>query len=176
MNFCVYEHWRPDSGTCFYVGKGQTHRRPFGLKGRNRKHKSVQLELEAMGLSVEVRIIRKGMREEDAFALERKRITFWRKKGAQLANLTDGGEGFAGFVRPLGIALSDDAKAKVSAARKGMKFTAEHREKLAAKKRGIKRKPFTAETRRRMRLASLAREEKKRELHGDGVTRWSRIS
>lgn len=30
--FYVYEHWRPDKGECFYVGKGKKHRKTVGEK------------------------------------------------------------------------------------------------------------------------------------------------
>lgn len=32
-NFYVYEHWRPDTGVCFYVGKGKE-KRAWDMKRR----------------------------------------------------------------------------------------------------------------------------------------------
>lgn len=57
---------------------------------------------------------------------ERFWIAEFTRMGAALTNLTEGGDGNKG----LRFSMPDDAKAKISAARKGMKFTDEHRERL----------------------------------------------
>jgi predicted DNA-binding protein len=120
-------------------------------------------------------MVRSGLSEADAFKVERERISFWRRAGVSLANRTDGGEGYSGFVRPTGIRLSDTTKQKLSSARKGIKFSEEHRAKLAANKLGKPRKTFTAETIEKMRAASTAREAAKRRIFGENVRRTSRI-
>lgn len=173
--FYVYEHWRPDLGICFYVGKGQR-QRAYYTGGRNNAYKQVAGALQQQGLSIEVRIIAQGLTEREALQFERWRISFWRGRDVNLANRTDGGEGYSGFIRPLGIKRSDEARRKISAARKGMKFSAEHRAKLAQRKRGVKRKPFTEATRAKMRRAAAAREAAKRAKYGENLTRWSRIN
>lgn len=172
--FYVYEHWRPDLDLCFYVGKGQRNR-ATSMKGRHPAHQRVVADLSAQGMCVEVRMVESGLTEEEAFDVERYRIGIWREMGVGLVNQTDGGEGFSGFVRPKGIRLSEETKRKMSAARIGMKFSPDHRANLAARKIGIRRKPFTEETRAKMRAASAIREARKRELHGENVTRWSKI-
>ena len=43
--FYVYEHWRPDRGECFYVGKGHGRRAYDMRRGRNRWHKFMQEKL-----------------------------------------------------------------------------------------------------------------------------------
>lgn len=53
--FLVYEHWRPDLGVCFYVGKGKR-KRAFSFRRNTRYDRTVR-KLERNGLSVEVRII-----------------------------------------------------------------------------------------------------------------------
>jgi hypothetical protein len=170
--FYVYEHWRPDRDLCFYVGKGKGPR-SRNFRDRNSRYKQVLDELSAQGMCVEVRMVASGLTESQAFRLERDRIKFWRGRGIDLANRTDGGEGFSGFVRPLGIKLSEEARAKLSAARKGMVFTPEHRAKLSAKKIGKPRPPFTDATREKMRAAAARREAEKRRLYGTNVRRDS---
>ena len=54
--FYVYEHWRPDTNVCFYVGKGKGNR-AWAMNRRNKHHKSVQSKLTSLGLSVYVKII-----------------------------------------------------------------------------------------------------------------------
>lgn len=172
--FYVYEHWRPDLDLCFYVGKGKG-KRAWRVEARNRVHAEVIAELAAKGMCVEVRLVASGLTELRAFIIERQRVAFWRKSGAALSNRTDGGEGWSGFIRPLGIKLSQSTREKLSKARLGMKFSHEHRKKLSSRKKGVKRKPFTEETRAKMRAASLLRETRKREKHGAELTRWSKI-
>jgi hypothetical protein len=172
--FYVYEHWRPDRDVCFYVGKGKGPRaRNFGK--RNPVYGTVIAELAALGMCVEVRMVASGLTEAEAFDVERARIKFWRSVGIELTNRTDGGDGRSGFIRPLGIRLSEAAKIKVSEARKGMKFSDEHCERLSRQKIGRPRKPFTEATIAKMRLASLLREAAKREKFGSKVRRTSRL-
>lgn len=131
--FYVYEHWRPDLDLCFYVGKGQRNRaRTF--KYRNQIYSAVAAELSRQGMCIEVRMVASALIEAEAFNIEMDRIAFWRAAGVALANRTDGGEGFSGFIRPKGIKLSALARERISAARMGMKFTEEHKQRLAARK------------------------------------------
>jgi hypothetical protein len=202
--FYVYEHWRPDKGVCFYVGKG-TGPRAWSLKfNRNRHHLAVISKLTALGLAVDIRIIARDLTSADALVLEVERIAFYGRE--TLTNQTDGGDGqngasdetreklrrshkrrleldphaldylFAVPRRPITEAI----RAKISAASKGKKLTAEHRAKLSVATQGRdmtvaveaarlantdrKRAPFTDETIRRMRVAALAREAKKRSV------------
>lgn len=119
--FYVYEHWRPDTGACFYVGKG-VKRRAWDFVKRNEHHKRITSKLRGV---VDVVIISDNLTERDAFALETARIAYWRGAGCVLANKTDGGEGAAGHK------MSDAAKARISSAHKGKTLTPEHRAKLS---------------------------------------------
>lgn len=183
--FYVYEHWRPDKGVCFYVGKGHGNRSNI-FADRNPFHRNVRAKLSRLGMCIEVRMVHCELDEETAFAIERERIAFWRSLGIKLTNLTDGGEGPSGFVpseetrsrlrdkRRLRVFTEAD-RAAISAGRKGMKFSEEHKASLTARKLGRKRKPFTDETIRKMRLASTTRENAKRALYGTKVRRTSVI-
>lgn len=155
-SFYVYEHWRPDKGECFYVGKGFG-KRANAMYGRNQHHKNIQAKLERMGMCVEVRMIANGLTEADAFAFEIERIAIWRTDGAELANLTSGGEGASGCRRSL------DLRRRFSEARKGKRKTEEHKRKIGLSNKG---KVVSEESRARMskaqRESKVSIEEKRR--------------
>jgi len=161
--FYIYEHWRPDTGTCFYVGKGKD-KRAWNMKSmRNRHHMAITSKLTAMGFCVDVRIICKDMSEEDAFKLEIERIALYGVEN--LSNMTSGGDGLknpsketrekisksqkARFQKPgvkermsqinKGRVTSNETKAKLSAVGKGRRHTSDTKEKMknSAKIRGI---------------------------------------
>lgn len=93
MEYYVYEHWRPDTNTCFYVGKGKN-KRAWDMKNmRNCHHKAIVSKLISMGLSVDVRIIVKNISSETAINLEIDRIAFYGIEN--LSNMTYGGEGLS---------------------------------------------------------------------------------
>jgi hypothetical protein len=94
--FYVYEHWRPDKDVCFYVGKGSDIR-AYNMSNRKPHHKAIRKKLTAMGLSIEIRIFANGLTEDEAFDVERFRISQLRSQGIKLSNLTDGGEGVSGL-------------------------------------------------------------------------------
>lgn len=127
--FYVYEHWRPDNGTCFYVGKG--HRdRAYSMKGRNSHHKAIIAKLGRLGLSIEVRIHKADLTETDAFALECERIAFWRSIGDNLVNRTNGGDGVRGHL------ISEEQRRKISEANRGKRRSAETRARMSAAFKG----------------------------------------
>lgn len=88
----VYEHWRPDTNTCFYVGKGNGKRGHliWGVR-RNEHHHRIVEKLRRNGLKVEVRIILDSLSDEDAFKMEQERIAFYGIEN--LTNQTAGGDG-----------------------------------------------------------------------------------
>lgn len=137
--FYVYEHWRPDTDVCFYVGKGMR-RRAWDLKfNRNPRHLAIVSKLTSMGLAVDIRIIARDLDEATAFEQERARISEYE----DLTNSTYGGAGMTGFVHSeetrrywsetrKGRRMSEEAKAKISAALKGRKKSPEHAAKVGA--------------------------------------------
>ena len=137
--FHVYEHWRPDTGVCFYVGKGK--RKRANSFGRNSHHDRIVAKLKRLGLRPEVRIIHSVGTNAEASALEIERIAFWRAAGIAIANYINGGDGTTGHVHSL------EARAKIRKKALGRKPSAETRAKMGASRRGLKR---TAETRAKM--------------------------
>jgi len=181
-SFYVYEHWRPDTGACFYVGKGNG-RRAWRMRGRSRHHRVIQSELIALGMAVDVRIVAQNLAEEAAFAMEQGRIAFYPL--ADLCNMTEGGEGVSGWKHSLecrkriaasktgrpGRKHTPEARAKMSLAKLsrnlsvehraalslaslGKKWTPERRAKHGVSQQGRKRTP---ETIAKMRLANLGK-------------------
>ncbi len=128
-DFYIYEHWRPDTNVCFYVGKGYGSRARC-MAGRNWRHARVQAILVAAGLKVEVRFAIKGLTGEEAIVQEIERIAFYGRRN--LVNMTDGGEG------PLGRKATARQKAIVSAALTGVPKSAEVRAKISASLTGRK--------------------------------------
>jgi hypothetical protein len=131
--FYVYEHWRPDEGVIFYVGKGQKRRAWDTHRGRNRWHKFIFAKLKALGLQHEVRIVQKEMSEREAFDKEVKLIAYWRDQGADLVNLTIGGDG------PSGRKHTEEWKQANSARMKGHSPSAETRAKMSTAAMGNKK-------------------------------------
>lgn len=127
--FYVYEHWRPDKDVCFYVGKGKGWRRNE-MRSRNSHHVRIQKKLSRLGMCVEVRMVAMLLFEDEAFALEKERIAFWKNSGVDLANKTEGGEGVSGFVP------SEEYRAAVSARFKGRRHTEETKKKMSAARTG----------------------------------------
>jgi len=176
MDYYIYEHWRPDTNTCFYVGKG-TARRAWVMSNRNPHHKAIQSKLTAMGFSVDVRIIVSKLTEEAAFLVERDRIAFYGREN--LSNMTDGGEGTSNPSEEIRKKMSESAKgkkvsdehrknlsvsaskrkigphseehrAKIGAAVKGRVFSEEHKRKLSESNKGKKHQSHSEETRAKM--------------------------
>ena len=121
--YYVYEHWRPDTNQCFYVGKGKK-KRAWSLKSRNRHHTSIVSKLTSLGLTVEVRIIIDGLSEETAFMVEKDLIAKYGRDN--LTNMTLGGEG------PTGRKVSEETKKKLKLIRTGKKPSKETRQKMSA--------------------------------------------
>ena len=161
--FYVYEHWRPDTGTCFYVGKGKD-KRAWDMKNmRNRHHMAITSKLTSLGFCVDVRVVVDQISEETALNLEIDRIAMYGMEN--LSNMTSGGDGLrnpsketrekisqsqkARFAKPgardavsrqnKGRVTSEETKLKLAITSKGHRHSIETIEKMkaAAKVRGV---------------------------------------
>lgn len=149
MTFYVYEHWRPDKGVPFYVGKGSG-RRAWDVRRRSEEYLSIIRELSCSDLTIDVRVVADGLTGYAAFVLEIERIAFWRSLGISLANKTNGGQGHAhtaetrakmsasrkGNKYALGFRHSQETIEKRRAANKGFRHTDESRTKMSAVQKG----------------------------------------
>lgn len=138
--FYVYEHIRSDTGAVFYVGKGRE-RRAWRIQERNMRHRRVVAKLRKNGGDVSVSILADRLSEEFSFALEKKRIAYWRSVGIELANLTEGGEGSVGYTP------TPETLVKMAEAQKGKRRTPETRARMSAAATGRR---HTEETRKKL--------------------------
>lgn len=163
--FYVYEHWRPDTGACFYVGKGKGKRahKPF----RNRHHRNIVTKLQAAGLVVDVRITHRGLTEKQALTIEVERIAYWRSQGTKLTNLTDGGDGSSGWT------ASEETKARMSASHIGRTFSPETIERMRLVKTG---KTISESTRKKLQVSHKGKKaspETREKMRLSQQRRWS---
>lgn len=120
-NFYVYQYLRED-GTPYYIGKGKDTRAWD-------KHSNIQLPSDISRIS----LIRDNLDENVAHELEIKLIAEYGRKDLGtgiLHNKTNGGEGTSGTL------VSDETRAKMSAARRGKKLSEETRAKMSAVRKG----------------------------------------
>jgi hypothetical protein len=181
--YYVYEHWRPDTDLCFYVGAGRG-KRAGNIRARTARHIGIQAELAALGMCVEVRLVKGELTKPEADTLEAKRIALWRGLGIELVNYGDGGPGTTGLKhsaesrarrsaammgnrRLADAPRTDEWKANISKAMSGehnpqygKKQSEETKLKKAAALRGQKRSP---EARRLMSEKAKLREQRKRD-------------
>ena len=108
--YYVYQHRAADTNQIFYVGKGKDKR----FCDKNKRGRYWKHYVAKHGFIPE--IIKNGMDEELAFLIEMECIDAYRKRGIQLINLTDGGEGCSGY----SMSHTEEQKAKWSRDRKGM--------------------------------------------------------
>jgi hypothetical protein len=72
----VYEYFRPDDNTCFYVGCGKGNRN-LNLFSRTKEFKAVVASLRMKGLEPVMTVIADSMYWEDAIELENERIAHY---------------------------------------------------------------------------------------------------
>lgn len=146
--FYVYEHWRPDLDCPFYIGKGKG-RRAWLIRGRGTLHTTVVELLGLKGIGVEIKIVKCGLTEREAFTFEMERISYWKSNQIELVNQTNGGDG------TWGLKYTEDRRIKLSRALKGQKRSPEQcARNSAAQKR---RPPFSEDTRRKISEAGKNR-------------------
>jgi len=145
--FYVYEHWRPDTNCCFYVGKGRKIR-IYNMSKRNEHHKAIQEKMKKMGLSIKIVIVQEFFSENEALNFEKERILFWRNQNVKLVNQTDGGDGLSGYK------LTQEQKDHKSIVSKRLGLRPPV---LFGNKNGFYGKKHTLENREKMSIAALNR-------------------
>lgn len=145
----VYEHWRPDTGVIFYVGMGKRARAWQLFKSRNRWHGAIVEKLFDLSLSVDVRIIAWDLSAAEACAKEIELIAAWREAGAELVNMTRGGDGLCD--------PSEDVKSRISASNKARWAAMTPRQRADAIECYKKRPSISAATKEKLRITSTGR-------------------
>ena len=146
--FYLYGLFIGDQPEPFYIGKGCGSRMMAHLEPKSRKRKSLKNHIINKALSEGVAIVPRkiyvGLDNETALLMERSYIAHYGRRDngtGILANHTDGGEGFEGYVQTAehienriskirGIPRSEEAKAKMRKPRTSPR-TAEHAAKIA---------------------------------------------
>jgi hypothetical protein len=138
--FFVYVDYRSDDGEPFYVGKGTSNR--VRNRRRNAKHSNVSAKHGKYRI-----IVHETMDEAEAFAFEMLLIRILGTRDyLGGCNLTDGGEGPSGRVRPpeerarisanTRKPKSSEHAANIAAARTGARHTESSRAKMSASHKG----------------------------------------
>lgn len=136
-SFYVYALFRAD-GTPFYIGKGRgnrwlSHEQAREIMRNTPKSNTIRLTISALGEVPKVKLVER-LTEPEAFTLEKLLIaTLGRRPIGPLVNLSDGGDGPAGYTQ------SPEAREKMSIAGRGRAKSPEHRAKIGAAQRGRKR-------------------------------------
>lgn len=145
QDFYVYVHRKATTGEIVYVGKGFG-RRAWVFSGRseqwNRAYKK-------HGLIVQ--IVQDGLQEWASFEMEQDLISLHGKRSdgtGSLVNNCDGGSGSSGAI------LSEQTRARMSIARKGVKLSEEHKKRVSL---GLTGKKRTEAEKQKMRAAKLGK-------------------
>jgi hypothetical protein len=86
-HYYVYEWFRPDTGDCFYAGKGSG-KRAWSYQSRNYITRLVIIELAEKKLKPTVRIYRVDLTNREALKLEKERMAYWAGRFIKLTNST----------------------------------------------------------------------------------------
>lgn len=141
-SFYVYRYIRLDTKTPFYVGKGRLNR----SKRISHHNEYCKRIIAAHGCKIEHMV--EGLAESEAYAKELEFLKMYKTMGYCEANFAEGGRGGAS-----GKYITLETKQKISAAKKGIKFTEAHKAKISTAQKLIKHKKGIfpgVETRRKM--------------------------
>lgn len=144
-------YWLVDArtNTPFYCGKtvfSPQHRLRKHLADMNRYDRPVSLRLRNCCGNVRIVVMETVPANRDWVVREKRWIELLRFSFPDCANITEGGQGPAGFIP------SPETRAKLSKARKGRPHSPEHRANLAGALVG---RPCTSEAREKMRAKRL---------------------
>lgn len=142
QDFYVYEHLKKTNGSVFYVGKG------FGSRATRKTNRNKYWHNIVNKHGFDVRFVAKNLTEELSLLVEVERIDQLKKLNIKLCNLTNGGEGLAGYV------ATTETRKKLSKAHIGRKFPKWLSEKLSALRKG---KPKSEEFKKKISIANTGK-------------------
>lgn len=102
--YYVYTYYDPRNGDPIYVGLGKNNRafKHWKKKANNVFFQNVLNKIRAQGLCPRIEFVSMGLSFNEACALEKQMISLFGRRDlgkGTLCNLTDGGDGTAGYVR-----------------------------------------------------------------------------
>ena len=151
--FYVYVH-KDFNNNPFYVGKGK------GKRYLDTKHRNIwwMNKVKKMRGFVTA-IVKDNLDEKSALRLEIETIAKYRKLGIKLCNNTNGGEGCSGYIHTeqykemmRNRLVTEETRAKISAARKGTKLSYETKTKIGLASKG---RYFSPEARAKISAAGM---------------------
>lgn len=159
--FYVYSLHRPGEEPPFYIGKGCGKRaiNSTYLSGKGNPYKfNIIKKIINEGKTVETKILKNNLTEEQAYILEERLISYFGKKdnGGILSNMSNGGpSGLAG------VPLSEEHKLKISKSNNGRVVSKETKEKISKANKGKVRSKETKEKFRQNNIGKTHSEETK---------------
>lgn len=156
--YYVYAWFRLDKNVVFYIGKGSGNR----YKDMSMRNKYFLNVVNKVGKeNIKIDILVDNLSEEEAFEKEKYYISYYRKLGHPLTNISDGGEGSSGWYDK----LSEEEKMKhkeISKSFLGKTHSEETKQKMRESMTGLKHN-FSEEG-----MASLKKHVKEREPYWKG--------
>jgi group I intron endonuclease len=159
MNFYTYAHSKPD-GSIFYIGKGA------GDRAWQKENRNIHWHRTVAKFGYQVNILAKWDTENEAFDHEKFLISCFKSLKVKLVNMTNGGEGSAGYrwtneqkaafditgeKNPMfGKRHSQEAKDKIAAKATGRKLSEQTKAKLSS---ALKNRKFSESHLEKLRIA-----------------------
>lgn len=141
----IWYKFKNNRWIAFYIGKGMDNRYMQTEKSRN-----IYFKRTIAKYKCKVKLYKTNLSENDAFTLEKQLIDAYTKKGVQLTNLTNGGEGSSGWFKKK-TKDEQEAHREVSKSFLGKKHTNETRKRMSeSAKERHRRHPMTDETRKKI--------------------------
>lgn len=140
MNFYTYSHSKPN-GSIFYIGKG------VGDRAWQKDNRNIHWHRTVDKYGYQIEVLAKWKTEKEAFDHEKFLISCFKDMGVKLVNMTNGGEGSAGYrwtneqkaafdisgeKNPMfGKRHSEETKNKIAAKAKGRSVSKQTKAKLS---------------------------------------------
>lgn len=154
----VYRHVRLDKNIPFYIGIGRdsdgNHKRANDKSQRNIIWRNIYNKTD-----IRIDILMDDISNDDAFLKEKEFISLYGRRNTKsgcLCNMTDGGDGIAGFSH------SKETRERISKSGKGRKVSQATIEKLRLINKGRKMSPESREKSRLSRIGKKSSDETKR--------------